>query len=830
MKKLFYILLNLLILNTFKVFAIDDATFDISNSGTVSNFGTINFKKGSVTTNLGEIQNNQTKDSSSTKVVGVGHINVNDQAMLQSSSGQILNDGVIYSLGTLTFSQPTINGDVIYEHKTDNKLIPQASYFNIKFLGDGKKILNENKPLTSRNHFYTDGGAPLRWDQNLANIKIFVKDSIDFNGSINPFDRSGQIIMDGIKGQNVRGNGTTFLLELDNVLGADIQDTTSDNSKKDGLKVSHLVLTKGQLRNSANANITIDASSSTMSNLASGTITRTALGSLAFEPKYTSNVELQYVGAASELNIVTGPEVPQLDKSKLQNLLVENVDGVTLGSSATVSNRVFVNSTLRTYQKSVSGKDSLEHELLMTSNIDPEYSNNYAEVDGKFTRNNLKNDGSAILFNNKFSFARFNDVADVGNIKKLSFDIRKATPWNEDYYTGSVKIQRTLIVSADSTKDGATDTNFVGTGSVDIRFGWRNDNNNLSNINLNEVWADAQTPEAFETLHLARWEEIEHWVDVLSSKNLVDSTDVKWAYIEGSIDATLGKFGKYSVGYPANGYIKFYAKAIMQGPFKTAKDLKDIMFTNLRDKNLIPLTPPNIYPYNLDDKSQFIKVTSIPKNVVDWVVLEMRDKAINPSYRYFKTCYLNKSGDLIDPLLGGHVALSQVSVSSASTNLTNDRMDTTGQTEYYFAIRHKNHLTLMSQNPVKLNYKDGIALKSTFDFSRSDSIFGSTSNMRLLGYDVNKTAMFGMIAGNFPAEFDLSGEIKDANPISKFFLDGLEGMDEIKSNDYNVISTFFKDNKFPLGYFTEDYDLNGIVNTKDYNISWNNRDKNVTIK
>ncbi|MCX6145668.1 MAG: hypothetical protein NTW25_00230, partial [Candidatus Kapabacteria bacterium] len=299
-----------------------------------------------------------------------------------------------------------------------------------------------------------------------------------FNGSINPFDRSGQIIMDGIKGQNIRGNGTTFLLELDNVLGADIQDTTSDNSKKDGLKVSHLVLTKGQLRNSANANISIDASSSTMSNLASGTITRTALGSLAFEPKYTSNVELQYVGAASELNIVTGPEVPQIDKSKLQNLLVENVDGVTFGSSATVSNRVFVNSTLRTYQKSVSGKDSLEHELLMTSNIDPEYSNNYAEVDGKFTRNNLKNDGSAILFNNKFSFARFNDVADVGNIKKLSFDIRKATPWNEDYYTGSVKIQRTLIVSADSTKDGATDTNFVGTGSVDIRFGWRNDNNN----------------------------------------------------------------------------------------------------------------------------------------------------------------------------------------------------------------------------------------------------------------------------------------------------------------------------------------------------------------
>lgn len=830
MKKLSYILLSLFCVNTLSVLA-QNSNFNVSGSGKISNFGTINFKKAAVVTNLGQISNSFTVNSNNSNTI-VGKINLEDQSILHSNSGTIDNEGIIHTIGNgnLEFSQPNINGDVIFENGVnDPKSIQQASYFNIKFLGDGNKNLMQDKPLVSRNHFYSDGVAPLRWDPSLTNTKIIIKDSLDFSGNINPYDISGQILMNGIKGQNLRGNGRTFLLELDNSLGANVQDTSSDKSKKDGLKVAHLVLTKGQLRNSVDANISIDVSSSTMSGTTSGTITRTALGSLAYEPKYTSNVTLRYIGTAGETNIVSGAEVPKIDNTKLENLLVENVDGVTLGNSATVSNRVFVNSTLRTYQKGINGKDSIASELLMTSQNDPEYANSYAEVDGKLTRNNLKYDGSPILFNNRYTYAKFNDVASAGQIKKLSFDIRMATAYDTVPYRGFEHIQRTFAMSADTSNEGNTSTTFNASGKVSVRFAWRNDNNDKSNIKANEVWADAQNPQSFTTLTFQRWTSAGQWADMTTSKNLVDSVSIKWAYIEGEIDGFNKEFGLFTVGAPANSFLKIFARAVLQGPFKTAKIKDDIMYTNLRDSNRIPLTPPNIYPYNLDSYSQFISMKSIQSNIVDWVVLELRDRDINPRYRYFKTCLLNKNGDLIDPIVGGVVALSQSSVSKAKTNIDTLAMDTTGQTAYYIAIRHRNHLSIMSQNPIQLHYDLNKASSNVVDMTRPDSVYGGASNLRLLGYN-NKTAMFGLIGGNFPAAFDADGNVTDANPISDFFLAGLDGMDEVKPNDYNVVTTFFKDQKFPLGYFTEDYDLNGIVNSKDFNISWNNRDRNVSIK
>ncbi len=830
MKRIYYILISLICVNTINVLA-QNSNFDISSSGTITNLGTINFKKSVVATNLGQISNTFAYDSTVSKVVA-GKINVGSEAVLNSEVGNISNEGLIYSQGSFTFSQPKINGDVIFDATNgNNRFIPQASYFNIMFKGGGNKFLINDKELVSRNSFYSDEASPLRWESNLTNIRILVNDSLNHNGNINPFDRSGQIILNGSGNKNVvQGNGKTFLLELDNTLGADVTDTTFDNSKKGGLQVSHLKLTKGQLRNSVNANITVFSDPSNTIGITSGTITRSALGSLAFEPTFNSKLNLQYVGSAGETNIVTGAEVPKINNTNLENIFVENVDGVTLGSSATVSNRLYVNSTLRTYQKGITGIDSISNELLMTSANDPEYTNNYAEVDGKLTRNNLKYDGSPILFNNKFTFAKFDDVATAGKIKKLSFNIKIATAYDSVPYRGFEHIQRTFELSADTSKEGQTSTSLASTGKVGVRFAWRNDKGKLTDIKANETWETAQDPLVFNTLTFQRWNAGGQWADMKSSKNLIDSTDVNWAYIEGEADVSNDELGLFAVGTPANTYLKLFAKAVLQGPFYTAKDKNNYMYTRLLDSNRIPATPPNIYPYNLDSNSQTLKVNRIPKGVVDWVVLEFRDKEINPTHRYFKTCFLSKDGTLLDPIVPTVVALSQISVSRGANNIDNVRMDTTGATPYFIALRHKNHIAVISKDPVTLHYNFNDAYNNKLDFTKSGIVSGNANTMRLLGYDNNKSPMFGMMAGNYPAIYDANGNVSDPNPLSSFFLAGIDGMDEVKPNDYNVITAFLRDQKYPLGYLTEDYDLNGIVNTQDYNISWNNRNRTGSIK
>ncbi len=121
---------------------------------------------------------------------------------------------------------------------------------------------------------------------------------------------------------------------------------------------------------------------------------------------------------------------------------------------------------------------------------------------------------------------------------------------------------------------------------------------------------------------------------------------------------------------------------ILAGPYNGST-----MSTALRTQDLIPLEDP--YGTNTE-------VTSIPSNVVDWVLVEFRNKLNAAQVLYSRAFFLSSTGQLLNPADGA--------VGGKITGVPKD--------EYYLAIRHRNHLGAMTLNTV--NLASGSA---SFDFS-----------------------------------------------------------------------------------------------------------------
>lgn len=152
-------------------------------------------------------------------------------------------------------------------------------------------------------------------------------------------------------------------------------------------------------------------------------------------------------------------------------------------------------------------------------------------------------------------------------------------------------------------------------------------------------------------------------------------------------------------------------KAYLQGPFDPQTGL---MHTTLRDSNYIPLIHP--YPDVYQPKPD-----SLPQDMVDWVLVELR--SANDSSQIFskRAAYLMSDGSIIDPEGGGPLAVIARSG------------------DYYIAIKHRNHLAMMSASPITLEM-DSL---QNYDFSTAvTQAFGNNSQVTL---DIG---LFGMYAGD----------------------------------------------------------------------------------
>jgi hypothetical protein len=150
--------------------------------------------------------------------------------------------------------------------------------------------------------------------------------------------------------------------------------------------------------------------------------------------------------------------------------------------------------------------------------------------------------------------------------------------------------------------------------------------------------------------------------------------------------------------------------AALEGPFDTENG---IMRTDLAEANLIPLDSP----YSSAPET----VTAIPNDVVDWILVQLRASASGATVAEM-SCFLQNDGAVIQ--------------ADGQTNLTFWNVE---EASYYVVLAHRNHLSVMTADPVALS---GTAAE--FDFSASPSeLYGGQAKLLY-----SAPPVYGLFAGD----------------------------------------------------------------------------------
>ncbi len=143
-------------------------------------------------------------------------------------------------------------------------------------------------------------------------------------------------------------------------------------------------------------------------------------------------------------------------------------------------------------------------------------------------------------------------------------------------------------------------------------------------------------------------------------------------------------FNTFVESYPAG--VSANIKVFLEGGFDP---LTGLMKTTLRTTELLPLTQPFVtIPYNYTGAEAFTSIDDLPINAVDWVLVEARSGMPNT---------MMASTIIVESIAG--ILLADGSIVSVDgqplifNNLVN------GQ-DYYFVVRHRNHLDIIAANPV----------------------------------------------------------------------------------------------------------------------------------
>ena|GEM_PF-1112059 len=200
-------------------------------------------------------------------------------------------------------------------------------------------------------------------------------------------------------------------------------------------------------------------------------------------------------------------------------------------------------------------------------------------------------------------------------------------------------------------------------------------------------------------------------------------------------------------------YCVVNTKVFLEGPFSSG-----LMTTTLLTNSLLPLVQPyNIAPWNYAGSEM---VTSIPADVVDWVLVELRTGTTSLTSLKKRAGFLKKDGSIVD--LDG---------------LSKLKFDGINSGNYYIVVKHRNHLDVMSAVSVSIS-----STSALYDFS-TDALKAYGNSLVNLG-----NGQYGMISGD-----------GDANGF-------------INILDYGTVSIFLNQ----IGYLQGDLDMNKIIDTKDF--------------
>ena len=218
-----------------------------------------------------------------------------------------------------------------------------------------------------------------------------------------------------------------------------------------------------------------------------------------------------------------------------------------------------------------------------------------------------------------------------------------------------------------------------------------------------------------------------------------------------------------------------YAKVYLQGPYNTSTSMMD---TTLKKNGLIPTSqqPYNVSPWNYNGNEH---VSSIPDSVVDWILVDLRTGTDSASTVARRAVFLKEKGGVVDTNNTPYVNFSGISAGN-----------------YYIVVRHRNHLAIMSHDPVSLPNSSG----SVYNFTSAQTQAYGTNAMADLNGDGTKFGLWaGDVNGDGTVKYNLSGN------------DRVLIYAKIGGGDVNATIS---------GYYNEDVNLDGIVK---YNLSNNDR-------
>lgn len=194
---------------------------------------------------------------------------------------------------------------------------------------------------------------------------------------------------------------------------------------------------------------------------------------------------------------------------------------------------------------------------------------------------------------------------------------------------------------------------------------------------------------------------------------------------------------------PDLGQITLRLKVMLGGAFDT---ISGLMRDDLRTLSLLPSAEPyaalgfsHAGPGGNEQTSAPVLLASGNDAVVDWLFIELRDQAIPGSVIATRSALVQRDGDVVE--VDGSSAIRFPNVPSGN---------------YYIAVRHRNHLGIMTSMTIPLN-----AATTFFDMSTSVASLWGTSPVL-----VNGTT--GLLwSGNTNADNKLrySGSGNDRDPI-----------------------------------------------------------------
>jgi hypothetical protein len=273
-----------------------------------------------------------------------------------------------------------------------------------------------------------------------------------------------------------------------------------------------------------------------------------------------------------------------------------------------------------------------------------------------------------------------------GNVgtTNVTFPVGTATDYNPLVLNNTGGTADTYgVVFTGAMPGGWTGTDHAVTGNWAVSEGVAGG----SNLAVTTQWSGSQEQTSFDRTSCAVGESGDDGATVTwASSGAAGGTN---PYTKDGTGFT--SVGKFLVGDGFYLAITLNLNVILSGAYDGLS-----MSTALRTQNLIPLTDP----YGTGTT-----VSSIPAGIVDWVLVQFRSKLNASQVLYSKAFFLNSDGQLINPNDGA--------VGAKVTGVPKD--------QYYIAVKHRNHLGVMTANPVDLT-----AGAAAFDFtSPLSSVYGT---------------------------------------------------------------------------------------------------------